>query len=344
MSTDFPDGPGPADPSLDGLLRALTADGSAGELAGRQAALAMFRRSRRRPRRRFVFPISTAAAAVVVAGGIAAAYAAVLPAPVQHIAYRMLDGIGVPDAHRPLPSSGVPPVATSIPSTTSNSAMAASPTAVASPPGACPCQTGTPGTNAPPALVLTAAHAQILADRDDVLSGRLAPGGRPEPGVRVRLFERVAGRPGWTVAGGAVTDRRGDVTLTVRRLTSNASFRVTAPGGAASLPVLITVVPPVDLHLAPGQRPGVDLLTAVAPFADTGDLVILQELSGGEWHSIGMHVLDRDHRTSFAVHIPASGDQEYRVVIPQTSSHGLSVSGQVRVAARSGRSRSQTGR
>jgi hypothetical protein len=330
VSADFPDGTGPADPSLDGLLRALTADGSADELAGRAAALATFRRSRRRPRRRSAFSVSTAAAALVLAGGIAAAYAAVLPTPVQHIAFRMLDGIGVPDAHHPRPSSSTPPATTSIPSTTSHTAAAASPTAARRG------QTGTRGANTAPALVLTAAQAQIPADEDDVLSGRLVRGGRAEPGVRVLLLERVGGLPGWQAAGSAVTDRRGDVTLIVRQLTSNASFRLTAPGGAASRPVFVTVIPPVYLDVTAGKKPGTDVLTATAPFADTGDVVVLQELSGGRWHSVRRHLLDAEHQASFTVRIPGSGDLVYRVVLRRTSFHGPSASGQVWIAATSG--------
>jgi hypothetical protein len=342
VSTDLSDESGPADPSLEGLVRALTADGSADELAGRRAALAMFRRSRRQPRRRLAFPMSTAAAAILVTGGIAAAYAAVLPAPVQHIAYRVLGRVGVPDAHRPPPSAGAPPVASSLPSTTANSAAAASPTTAppttapettAPQPTACPCKTGTQGTNTPQTLVLTAAQARILAGGVDVFSGRLARGGRAEPGVRVRLLEHVAGHHGWQVAGSAVTDRRGDVMLTVSYLTSNASFRLSTARGLASPPVRITVIPPVSLQLAAGGSSGTDTLTATAPFADTGDVVVLQELSGGSWHSIGQHELDPNHVASFTVRIPKSGDREYRVVIPPTRSHGWSASGRVRVSA-----------
>jgi hypothetical protein len=334
VSTDFPDGPGPADPSLDGLIRALTADGSTDELAGRQAALAMFKRSRRRSHRRShrrsAFPIGTAAAAVLIAGGIAAAYAAVLPAPVQHIAFRMLDGIGVPDAHHP----SAPPVASSIPSTTSNTAVSASPTAAAAPRSACPCQSVTPGPDAPAALVLTAASARIPAEGTDVLYGRLAPGGQAEPGVGLWLVERVAGRGGWQVAGSAITDGHGDVTLTVRSLTSNASFRLTVPGGPSSPPVRITVIPPVYLTLAAGQAPGADTLTAAAPFADAGDAVVLQQWSRGRWRSVGERQLGRDHLASFTVKVPRSGGgPRYRVVLPPTVSHGWSVSGQVQVTA-----------
>jgi len=337
VSADFPDGTGPADPSLDVLVRALTADGSADELAGRAAALAMFRRSRRAPRRRPAFSLSTAAAAALLAGGIAAAYAAVLPAPVQHIAFRMLNGIGVPDAHHSPPSAGAPLVTTSVPSTTSNTAAPTSPAprspTAASPTTACRCQTGTPGPAGIQGLVLTAAQARIPAGEGDVLSGRLVRAGRAEPGVTVRLLERVGGLGGWQAAGSAVTDGQGDVTLTVGELTSNASFRLTAPGGAASPPVFVTVIPPVYLDVTAGQKAGTDTLTATAPFADTGDVVVLQELSGGSWHSLRKHLLDADHQTSFTVRIPGSGDLEYRVVLPKTSSHGRSASGPVVIAA-----------
>ena len=327
MSADPPDLPGPADPSVDRLIKVLTADGSADELAGRQAALAMFRDSRRRPRRRFSFPMSTAAAAVVVAAGLASAYAALLPAPVQHIAYRILDGIGVPDAHHP----SARPSAATIPSTTSNSAVSAAPVQTGS--GLTGTPTPNPAQDPIPAqdLVLASAYTRIAADGDDILSGRLALAGRAEPGVRVRLLEHVDGVPGWQYAGRAVTDRRGDVTFTVQHLTSNASFRLTGPKGTTSLPVVVTVVPPVSLHLAAGRKRGTDLLTAVAPFADPGDPIVLQERSGKVWRSIGEHSLDQRHQAFFTVRIPASGDLEYRVVLPRTSRHGRSRSSQVRV-------------
>ncbi len=359
MSTDRPDLAKPHDPALDGLFRALTADGTAEELAGRPAALEMFRASRRQPphprpqrlrpqrlrpqrlrpqrlrpqrlrpsrlrplRFRLAVSMSTAAAALVLVGGLAAAYAAALPAPVQHIAYQMLGRIGVPDARRPAPSASAPRPAVSTAPTPSARAIG------------CPCPTGRPGTAAPD-LILTAARAQIRADGPDVLSGRLAPGGRPEAGVRVRLFEHVAGRPGWRAAGSAVTDVSGEVTLTVAHLTSNALFRLAARGGTVSPPVLITVIPPVYLDLAPGPQPGMDVLTARAPFAETGDVVELQERVGGIWYGVSQRVLGPDHRASFGVLIPSSGDLEYRVVLPRTRVHGSAASSTVRVGVRAG--------
>jgi hypothetical protein len=330
VSVDPPDLTEPRDPALEGLVRALTADGTADEMAGRQAALEMFRASRRPRRHRFAVSISTAAAALVLVGGIAAAYAAALPAPVQHIAYRMLGSIGVPDRQRPAPSPGAPsPAAPSPGAPRLAASIPPRPSAPAA--TACPCQDGRPGAEN---LVLAAARARIVAGGNAVLAGRLASGGRPEAGVRIRLLEHAVHGPGWREAGSAMTDRDGGVTLTVPHLTSNASFRLAAPGGALSPPVAITVIPPVHLGLAAGGRAGLDLLTVRAPFAQAGDVVVLQERSGGTWYRVGERVLGQDHRAFFTVLVPLSGQAEYRVVLPGTTVHGRSVSGWVRVAAR----------
>lgn len=315
MNLDPPDLPERADPALDGLLRALTANGTADELAGRPAALAMFRASRSPKRRRLVARVSTAAAAVVMAGWIATAYAAALPGPVQHVTYRMLGSIGVPDAHHQAPTPSPSRPVSSTPASPPASAVVV-----------------TPAAGQVPALVLVAAHRQVIAGGDDLLFGRLAPGGRPEAGARIRLLEHADGRPGWRVAGTGVTDRRGDATFTVRHLTGNASFRLAGPGGAASTPVPVTVLVPVSVSMAPGQA-GLEILTVRAPSAGPGDAVVLQELSAGVWYRIAERALGRDHLASFTVLIPSSGGTEYRVVLPATVWHARSVSARVRVTA-----------
>jgi hypothetical protein len=345
VSADVPDLTEPADPALNGLIRALTADGTAAELAARPAALAMFRDSRRRPRhRRFAVSMSTAAAAVVLAGGISAAYAAALPAPVQHIAYRMLGSIGVPDTHPAIPSPGSssgpsglagtsPPASSARGSAPPRSSAPASSAPASSAPASprCPCPASQPGPGVASTLVLTTAQAQIPADGDAVLSGRLAAGSRPKAGVRVRLYERPAGTSDWWEAASGVTDGSGDVTLTVPGLISNAAFRLAGPKGAVSAPVLVTVIPQVFLDVTPGLLPGRDRLTVLAPFADPGDVVVLQERSGGVWHRVAAHVLGPDDRAFFSVLIPAAGDAEYRVVLPRTIAHGRSVSSPVQI-------------
>jgi hypothetical protein len=344
VSADLPDLTEPTDPALNGLIRALTADGTAAELAARPAALAMFRDSRRRPRhRRFAVSVSTAAAAVVLAGGISAAYAAALPAPVQHIAYSMLGSMGVPDTHPAGPSSrpssgspsGPPGLAATIPPASARgSAPPRSSAPASSAPGSpgCPCPAGKPGPGVVSTLVLTTAQAQIPADGDAVLSGRLAAGSRPEAGVRVRLYERPAGTSDWWEAASGVTDGRGDVTLTVPGLISNTAFRLADPKGAVSAPVVITVIPQVVLDVTPGLLPGRDKLTVLAPFADPGDVVVLLERSGGSWHPVAAHALGPDDRAFFSVLIPAAADAEYRVVLPRTIAHGRSVSRPVQIA------------
>jgi hypothetical protein len=89
----------------------------------------------------------------------------------------------------------------------------------------------------------------------------------------------------------------------------------------------------VHLGLAAGRRAGVDVLTAWAPFAQAGDVVVLQERSGGRWARVGERALGRDRTASFRVLVPLTGDVEYRVVMPRTAAHGRAVSGPVRIAA-----------
>ena len=337
MSTDLPGVTEPHDPALEGLFRALTADGTAGELAARQAALEMYRTSRRRPRRlRLAFSMSTAAAAIVLVGGISAAYAAALPAPVQHIAYRMLGSIGVPDAHRAAPSSGTPRLAATIPPASSARGSAPSRSPGSRVVGSRVAQMPVPDRQAGGRCRLEPGPERGASPYPGGRKRRpvrpAGPGSRPEAGVRVRLYERAAGTSGWRVAASGVTDGRGDVTLTVPGLTSDAVFRLTGPRGAVSASVLVTVIPPVSLDLAPGLLPGRARLTVMAPLADPGDVVVLQELSGGVWHRVAAHVLGPHRRALFSVLIPAEGGAEYRVVLPRTIAHGRSVSSPVRVA------------
>src|SRR6202035_1024387 len=105
MKTDPPGDLGPGAPGLDQLLGLLTARPTPDELARQTATLAMFRQNvrpataRRRAlvTRRLQFAVAGVALVVAFAG---AAYAEALPAPVQHVAYRVLGFAGVPDTHR----------------------------------------------------------------------------------------------------------------------------------------------------------------------------------------------------------------------------------------------------
>lgn len=109
MNAD-PPGDGPGEQGLDQLLGLLTASPTPDELAGETAAVSMYRATvrppaaeqpRRQPSRpqRRVTPrirLAVVAAMVAITGGFAmAAYAQALPAPMQHVAYRLL-GFAVP--------------------------------------------------------------------------------------------------------------------------------------------------------------------------------------------------------------------------------------------------------
>src|SRR6185437_4308789 len=96
MKTDPAGDFGPGAPGLDQLLGLLTAGPTPDEFARQTATLAMFRQNIRpsAPRRRALLTRRTQFAFA------AAAYAEALPAPVQHVAYRVLGFAGVPDAPR----------------------------------------------------------------------------------------------------------------------------------------------------------------------------------------------------------------------------------------------------
>lgn len=304
------DDPWPREPGLDHLVRALTAEPTAAELAGQDAALKMFRANRGRKRHRapFVYRIGVAAAVITVAAGVAAAaYVALLPAPAQHAADDLVDRI-VADMHhhhhhhhhgaRPAGQHPATPL---------------------------PSQPSQPTVAAPVQLVLAAERPQIVAGTDDVLSGQLTDA----PGVPVQLFERLGGQSNWRLVGRTVTGSGGDVTLTVPNLTTNASFRLADAGGSMSEPVLITVVPAVTIDLASGPQPHTGVVTANALFAEPGDIMILQSLSGGVWHSISEQRVDQDHLAAFTVPMPFPGARAYRAVLPGTAAHASSVSGPV---------------
>ncbi len=132
MTRDPLDDAGSADPGLSALFGDLTSPATSDELAGQQAAMAMFagasavraqtqdlgitqspaphrprqrtaaRGHSRRPRRRPVRVggrLVAAAGVLALAFGFAAAgYAEVLPAPLQRVAYQILGFAGVPDS------------------------------------------------------------------------------------------------------------------------------------------------------------------------------------------------------------------------------------------------------
>jgi hypothetical protein len=334
-----PGEPGSREPGLDHLIKALTADGYPRELAGRDTALAAFRTASRQPRRRarLSLPLSwspplttsarlSAVAAALVAaisGFTAAAYAQALPAPVQHIAYSVLAPIGVPNS----PSSPSPARSGNHPGSAPGS-PGRHVHGAASPSASCPCPAPTSSRAiAGSALVLSVARAQVPAGGAETFSGKLTYHGHPEPGVQVRLLEQAATAPGWRLVATGVTGRHGRVRLGVPHLTRNAAFLLAVPDGASSARMTVTVIPRVLLWLVPGQV--TDRLVSSARFGDPGDVVILQELSGGAWHSVATQTLGAGHRAAFEVPASASPGPYYRAVLQATGTHGPGLSGPV---------------
>jgi hypothetical protein len=360
MSAKLPDDPaglGPADPRLTGLLSALTADPAPGELAGESAALAMFR-EHARPEAARLAPRGTmrrpgggprapwlAAAAVVVIGGFGgAAYAAVLPAPVQHVAFRVLGFAGVSDSrhHGGQRAAARPPGRARPPASPGTSRASQPPAGSSSPPA----RSGSPATGRPRAsgsarppvsgpvrLSLTAAGPQIAAGGSEEFTGRLAGSAGGRAGIPVSLVERAAGQPGWHLAASARTQSDGSVVLTVSSLSTNAVFRLIGPHRSRSAPVRVIVVPAVSVSIVSGPAGRAARLTVSAPLAAPGDPVVLQVRYGAGWLSVKEHRLRGDGQARFGVR-RRTQDLTYRVVLPATRTHGRSVSSPVLDPAR----------
>lgn len=296
---------------------------------------------RRRGARRIA--LLSATAVVVMVGGFAgAAYSAVLPAPVQHIAYHVLGFAGVPDArhgraHRPAARHSPPAPQPSSSAPTAGPSSPAAPTRSPKRGTGSPSPSGRPKPFQPPPpsgplrLVATAAHGQIAPGAVEKFTAWLTrPGGHSVQGGQLALIEHAAGQSGWRTAGHATTGPSGHAVLTISGLTVSAEFRVTGPDGAQSQPVRVVVLLPVSFKAsAAAHGTGVELKARCA-LADPGDRIVLQVRSGKSWVSKRIRRLDAAGRASFAVR-PRPGGREYRVVLYGTVAHGRTVSSTVTV-------------
>ncbi len=347
MKTGVPDDLGPPDPGLDALISTLTARATPAELAGEPAALAMFRASPptapapARQRRRRALRLAGAGALVLAGGFAAAAYAAVLPTPIQHVAYRALGFAGVPAARpappRPATSHPASPPAghgtSPAPGRSGQHPASPAPSRADSRTASPPRAERTRGPAAPlvPAtLSLTAAQHRIAAGGGDSLTGVLLTAqGRPVAGQQVILLERAAGQRIWVPAGHAATGANGSAVITISDLTGNAVFRLAGPDGTRSGPVLVIAVPPVSVTAASGPQPRADTLTVSSPLA-AGDLVVLQIQDGGNWRTLRARQLSPAGQAAFVVKLRPLR-RVYRVALAATARHGAAVSSPVAV-------------
>lgn len=347
MNADLPNDIVPGEPGLDRLVDLLTCSPTPDELTGESAALAMFRARRELPatvlRRRgsgrqagHSRRLAAAVAVALIGVFAAAAYTEALPAPVQHVAYRVLGFVGVPDVHHPGPASGLrhPAGPATTHSTSPSAGSSGRSTAHASPPASSPAPRPSPSSSAaaqvPPSLSVTVARGRIPAGAGGVFTGHLTDQGHAIQGAKLSLLERPAGQPAWHLAGDATTGSDGRAVLAVEDLTTNTVFRLTGPNGAWSQPVLVIVVPPVSISVAAGPRGRADVLTVSCPLAVPGDVVVLQAWSGAGWLTVRVHRLDSGDQAAFLVRPHLTG-RVYRAVLPATAAHGRSVSHPVRV-------------
>jgi hypothetical protein len=240
----------PRKPDLDRLVTALTADGRPDELTGREAAAAAFRAASRsdaadgavRPRRvsmrrpRATLPQRLAAigaVAIVAAGVAAAAYTRALPGPAQELAHTVFAPLGVPDNQQPA-QPGHPPAVTI--ATSGGKSGRATPGGKATTPS--------PRPGAGYLVTVAVSRTRVPAGERVAITGRVTEYGHAAAGVRVRLFERLAGSAQFELVATGVTGPFGGFRLPSPPLAKAAIFRVAGPGAAHSAAVRVAVAGP----------------------------------------------------------------------------------------------------
>jgi hypothetical protein len=369
MSTDDRDNLGPLEPGLDQLFRVLTSAPTRDELAGEQAALTMFRSAagdaahgaatptvpapaaapvaeRASRHRTWGFRRTVVVAtAAFVAGFAAAAYAAVLPAPVQHVAYKVLGFVGVPNApaqhghprpaghtapHSPVGGGSSQPAigpGSSSPGSTSSARPSHSPSPH-------PSKSKTVGPPAPPQLSVTASQPQIPAGTSATITATATRHGHGAAGVSVTLLERTPRHRAWTAVAQGTTGRGGQAKLTVSDLTMNAGFRVTGPGGSTSAAIRVKVVPEVSVTVLTRPSGRRAVIKVVCQYAQPGNVVVLEVYRDGTWVRVRVRRIGPLLKTGFLVKVPLAKAKTVQVLLRATRLHAAAISNEVAVGPR----------
>jgi hypothetical protein len=182
-------------------------------------------------------------------------------------------------------------------------------------------------------LSITSSSGRIMAGEDETFTGNLTSHSGPVAGVSLTLQERVAGQPGWVLAGSASTGSNGSAAITATDLTRNAAFRLRGSDGALSRPVVVIVAPPVTASVGAHSGAKTATVGASSPLATPRDTVVLQIRSGATWMSVQMARLNGADQASFLVRVRPKL-RIYRVVLLPTALHGISVSNAVTVPSR----------
>lgn len=371
MNSDLQGELGPLDPGLEQLIGALTAGPASGELAGEYAALAMFRENSRpsggpvplrgrpaAPASRTATPAGRAAritarwtirlagaTALTLAGGLtAAAYANVLPAPVQHLVHEAFGFAAVPDSqptryrHPPVrhdsrPASG--PTATPVagnPAPSAPTPASARPSASSSP---SPSRKASPSPTraaGPVQLSVTPVSSPITAGQTVVIDGQVSKRSKGLAGATVTLLERHSRYAAWHVAATTTTNAQGSFAITSPALITNTSLRVTGPDGAKSPTMRVTVRPTVSAVLNRGTGGRRDALLVSTIYARRGNIVVLQvETKTGRWVPLRWRALNANGKTRFALNAVRLQDRVLRVVLRATTRHAAAITGTITV-------------
>lgn len=246
----------PGKPDLDRLVTALTADGRPDELTGREAAAAAFRAARgrdaasrrdaadgavrprpvptHRPRATLPQRLAAIGAVVAVAAGVAAAaYTRALPGPAQDLAHTVFAPLGVPGNQQPAQPGQ--PSAVTIATSGGKSGRAA--------PGG-KGKTPSPRPGADYLIAVAVPRTRVAAGERVAITGRVTEDGHAAAGVRVRLFERLAGSAQFELVATGVTGPFGGFRLPSPPLVKTAIFRVAGPDAARSAAVRVAVAGP----------------------------------------------------------------------------------------------------
>jgi hypothetical protein len=276
------------------------------------------------PRRPLIAVLGAALALVLACTGMtAAAYAQVLPDPLQDIAHSVLAPIGVPGPSHSARAGSVAPSPLS-PSSSPN-VPSPSPTHLPTAATSCPCPSAS--ASAQVTLVLRVARASVLFDGRDTFTGHVGEGGRPGSDLRVKLLEQLSTDPGtWDVIETSPTNASGYVRFVVLHVPADSTFALAGSGPLASLlsdQVPVTVTPRLVVR-HPARRV---LVVTVHP-AVAGDPVTLEQLHDGTWVTVATEQLSSLLSATFTV-TSAGG---YRFLLPATSAHQAGVSRVVAVA------------
>jgi hypothetical protein len=329
----------------DPLLAALRAPAQAHELAGEEAALAMFRQSlpaavrRRRALKRAGIGGAGVVLGLALTGGVAAAYTESLPDRWQNIVRAALDPLPIPapaaaPVHRPkphAPAAARPSQGPQVRPTPTSAPAAAGPHPTATPPSrsaAAPTPSPAPSTSTSPAPsrpTLTAAVSRRLVPvhQQVVLSGRLSRGADALPGRQVYAAELVAGESAWRRVASGTTGSDGSISLTVPALTANVRLRLVTGQGVTSRQLPVSVVPRLTHSVirSGNQR----VVTVAADGGDPGDVLNLLRRDGAAWTRIGSTSLDTQSSGQFTVPGPGPTRVRYQVRLPATSQHAASL-------------------